>query len=53
MVGAELQFEADALYKWEIFFLHLKPDVKELRVVLVGPELNPSNLPLDILAKIK
>ncbi|KAJ2944902.1 hypothetical protein O0L34_g1794 [Tuta absoluta] len=53
VVGAELQFEADALNKWEVFFLHLRPDVKDLRVVLVGPDLNPSKLPLDLLSKIK
>ncbi|XP_049880955.1 titin [Pectinophora gossypiella] len=52
VVGAELQFEADALNKWEVFFLHLRPDVKDLRVVLLGPDLNPSRLPLDLLGKI-
>ncbi|XP_050356459.1 uncharacterized protein LOC126777494 isoform X2 [Nymphalis io] len=52
-VGPDLQFEADALNKWEVFFLHLRPDVQELRVVLVGPDLNPSELPLDLLGKIK
>ncbi|XP_013194766.1 titin [Amyelois transitella] len=53
VVGAELQFEADALNKWEIFFLHLRPDIIELRVALIAPDLNPSNLPLDLLGKIK
>lgn len=53
VVGAELQFEADALNKWEVFFLHLRPDLQELRVVLVNSNLNPSNLPLDLLGKIK
>ncbi|CAH4032250.1 unnamed protein product [Pieris brassicae] len=53
IVGAELQFEADILNKWEIFFLHLHPDVKDLRVVLISRDLNPSNLPLDLLSKIK
>nr|XP_026498131.1 uncharacterized protein LOC113402164 isoform X2 [Vanessa tameamea] len=52
-VGTDLQFEADALNKWEIFFLHLRPDVEDLRVVLVGPDLNPSELPLELLGKIK
>ncbi|CAG5006710.1 unnamed protein product [Parnassius apollo] len=52
-VGADLQFEADSLNKWEVFFLHLKPDVKDLRVALIGTELNPSNLPLDLLGKMK
>ncbi|CAK1589428.1 unnamed protein product [Parnassius mnemosyne] len=51
-VGAELQFEADSLDKWEVFLLHLKPDVKDLRVTLIGTELNPSKLPLDLLGKM-
>ncbi|KOB76133.1 Uncharacterized protein OBRU01_06227, partial [Operophtera brumata] len=53
VVGAELQFEADALNKWEVFFLHLRPDVEELRVVLISPVLNPGDLPLDLLGKIR
>jgi mitochondrial splicing suppressor protein 51 len=53
VVGAELQFEADALNKWEVFFLHLVPAVSELRVVLLATDLNPSNLPLELLSKVK
>ncbi|XP_053620251.1 titin [Plodia interpunctella] len=53
VIGAELQFEADALNKWEVFFLHLRPDITELRVCLIAPDLNPSNLPLDLLGKIR
>ncbi|CAH0598164.1 unnamed protein product [Chrysodeixis includens] len=53
VVGAELQFEADALNKWEVFFLHLRPDLQEVRVVLINYNLNPSNLPLELLGKIK
>ncbi|XP_061705032.1 titin isoform X2 [Cydia pomonella] len=53
IVGAELQFEADVLNKWEVFLLHLLPNVDEIKVVLVGPDLNPSNLPLDLLGKIR
>ncbi|XP_026748532.2 uncharacterized protein LOC113509395 [Galleria mellonella] len=53
VVGAELQFEADVLSKWEVFFLHLRPDVQVLRMVLIAPDLNPSNLPLDLLRKVK
>nr|XP_049706087.1 titin isoform X1 [Helicoverpa armigera] len=53
VVGAELQFEADALNKWEVFFLHLRADLQELRVVLINYNLNPSNLPLELLGKIK
>ncbi|GAB0092133.1 hypothetical protein DMENIID0001_071030 [Sergentomyia squamirostris] len=53
LVGAELQFEGDTLDKWEAFFLHLIPQVLELRVVFIGPELNAENLPLDILSRIR
>ncbi|KAF9790109.1 hypothetical protein SFRURICE_005958 [Spodoptera frugiperda] len=47
------KFEADALNKWEVFFLHLRPELQELRVVLINYNLNPSNLPLELLGKIK
>lgn len=53
LVGAELQFEAEILDKWESFFLHLTPKVMELRIVFVGPELNAENLPLEILSRIR
>ncbi|KAG6451726.1 hypothetical protein O3G_MSEX007328 [Manduca sexta] len=53
VLGAELQFEADVLNKWEVFFLHLRPDVTELVVVLISSNLNPGNLPLDLLGKIR
>ncbi|CAH0715075.1 unnamed protein product, partial [Brenthis ino] len=51
-IATDLQFEADSLNKWEIFFLHLL-DVQDLRLVLIGPELNSSDLPWDILGKIR
>lgn len=53
LIGAELQFEADTLDKWETFFLHLVPQLVELRIVFVGPELNAENLPLEILSRIR
>lgn len=53
LVGAELQFEADTLDKWETFFLHLVPQLLELHVTFVGPELNAENLPLEILSRIR
>lgn len=53
LVGAELQFEAEILDKWEAFFLHLTPKITELRIVFIGPELNAENLPLDILCRIR
>ncbi|XP_038217940.1 uncharacterized protein LOC119836629 [Zerene cesonia] len=53
ILGTELQYVADVLIKWERFFLHLRPDVKDLRVVLISPNLNPSNLPLDLLRNAK
>lgn len=53
IVGAELPFEADTLNKWEVFFLHLRSDVQILKVVMVGPDINSSKLPLDLLRNIK
>lgn len=53
LVGAELQFEGDTLDKWEAFFLHIVPEITELRVVFVGPELNVENLPIDIISRIR
>ncbi|KPJ03900.1 Zinc finger MYND domain-containing protein 17 [Papilio xuthus] len=53
VIGAELQLEADSLGKWEVFLLHLKPGLKELRIALVGHDLNAANLPLDLLGKIR
>ncbi|KAL1402675.1 hypothetical protein pipiens_005996, partial [Culex pipiens pipiens] len=52
LVGAELQFEGDTLDKWEAFFLHIVPEITELRIVFVGPELNVENLPIDIISRI-
>ncbi|KAL4709525.1 hypothetical protein ACJJTC_007256 [Scirpophaga incertulas] len=51
VVGAELQFEADALDKWEVFFLHVV-GARRLRLVLVATDLNPSQLPLDLLSNV-
>lgn len=53
LVGAELQFEADTLDKWETFFLHLVPHLVQLNVVFIGPELNTEKLPLEILSRIR
>lgn len=53
LIGAELQFEGDTLKKWETFFLHFMHDVKELTIVLIGPELNTSKLPVELLGRIK
>ncbi|XP_028167956.1 titin isoform X2 [Ostrinia furnacalis] len=53
VVGGELQFEADALHKWEVFLLHQRPGARELGVAMVAPELNPSSLPLQLLARVK
>lgn len=53
LVGAELQFEGDTLDKWEAFFLHIVPEITELRLVFVGPELNVENLPIDIISRIR
>ncbi|XP_077298514.1 uncharacterized protein LOC143919842 isoform X2 [Arctopsyche grandis] len=53
LIGAELQFEGDTLKKWETFFLHFMHNVKELNIVLIGPELNTSKLPVELLGRIK
>lgn len=53
IVGAELQFEADTLNKWECFFLHLVPQIDVLNIVFVGPELNVENLPVELLGRIR
>ncbi|XP_061384670.1 ankyrin repeat domain-containing protein 12 isoform X2 [Danaus plexippus] len=52
-LGNDLQSEADSLNKWETFFLHLLSEAKELRVVLIDPDLNHSKLPLELLGKVK
>lgn len=51
--GAEIEFEVDALHKWELFFLHINPNTKKLNVVFVGPELNQGNVPFEQLTKTK
>lgn len=53
VVGAELQFEADNLRKWESFFLHLIPQLDILKIVFIGPELNAENLPEQTLGRIR
>ncbi|EDW94569.1 uncharacterized protein LOC6534173 [Drosophila yakuba] len=53
LIGAEIEFEADMLQKWELFLLHITPTVKTLNVVFVGPELNPNNISFEQLKKIK
>ncbi|XP_075159545.1 rho GTPase activating protein at 71E isoform X4 [Haematobia irritans] len=53
LIGAEIEFEVDVLNKWELFFLHITPTVKNLNVVFVGPELNPNNISFDQLKKTK
>ncbi|RZF48359.1 hypothetical protein LSTR_LSTR007526 [Laodelphax striatellus] len=42
VVGAEKFFEVNTLQKWEIFFLHYLPDLKNLIITFVGPELDIS-----------
>ncbi|XP_014097389.2 uncharacterized protein [Bactrocera oleae] len=53
LIGAEIEFEVDALHKWELFFLHINPNTKKLNVVFVGPELNQGNVPFEQLTKTK
>ncbi|XP_067648596.1 uncharacterized protein [Eurosta solidaginis] len=53
LIGAEIEFEVDALHKWELFFLHLNPNTKKLNVVFVGPELRQGNVQFAELTKTK
>ncbi|KAM7358238.1 uncharacterized protein ACRADG_003291 [Cochliomyia hominivorax] len=53
LIGAEIEFEVDVLHKWELFFLHITPGVKNLNIVFVGPELNPRNISFEQLQKTK
>ncbi|TMW50674.1 hypothetical protein DOY81_004242 [Sarcophaga bullata] len=53
LIGAEIEFEVDVLHKWELFFLHITPTVKNLNIVFVGPELNPHNISFEQLQKTK
>ncbi|KAG8238204.1 hypothetical protein J437_LFUL018087 [Ladona fulva] len=43
LVGAESQFEADTISKWDAFLINLLPDVVKLNLVFIGPELTPNN----------
>ncbi|VVC93909.1 unnamed protein product [Leptidea sinapis] len=52
-IGADLQHEVESPNRWETFFLHLSPNIQDLRVVLINQNLNPSKLPLDLLNKVK
>lgn len=51
VAGAELKVEAFSLNKWEAFLLHLLPEVSELTVVFIGPELNSDNWPLELISR--
>ncbi|XP_043252939.1 uncharacterized protein LOC122397683 [Colletes gigas] len=54
VVGAEFQFEGVNLQVWEKLFLHFLPNLKTLRVLLVGPELRlPSGVIANLLSKVK
>jgi splicing suppressor protein 51 len=53
LVGAELQFEGSELDKWETFFLHLVPEISDLHIIFIGPELNVENLPVEIISRTR
>ncbi|XP_071445081.1 myb-like protein X [Hetaerina americana] len=42
LVGAENQFEVEPLSKWDSFLLNVLPDITELHIVFIGPELSPT-----------
>ncbi|XP_078049790.1 uncharacterized protein LOC144476566 [Augochlora pura] len=54
VLGAEFQFEGVNLHVWEQLFLHFLPNLKKLRLTLVGPELElPSGVPVRLLSQVK
>jgi MYND finger. len=53
LVGAEMQFEAETLQKWELFLLHLIPSLNMLKVVFIGPELKTESEFIQTLGKNK
>lgn len=54
LVGAEFQFEGINLRVWEKLFLHFSPNLKKLRLVLIGPELRlPSGVPPRLLSTVR
>ncbi|KAK2718309.1 hypothetical protein QYM36_005573 [Artemia franciscana] len=50
VVGAELIFECNNIIKWDIFFAHLLPNLKYLRIVFIGPDLvsSPCIIPTGV-----
>lgn len=54
VIGAEFQFEGMNLHVWEKLFLHFLPNLKLLRLILVGPELRlPVGVPAKLLSQVK
>ncbi|CAL7937308.1 unnamed protein product [Xylocopa violacea] len=54
VVGAEFEFEGVNLRVWEKLFLHFLPNLRRLRLVLIGPELRlPSGVPRELLSTVK
>lgn len=54
LVGAEFQFEGINLRVWEKLFLHFLPNLKKLRLILIGPELRlPSGVPPRLLSTVR
>lgn len=53
VIGAEFQFECINLHVWEKLFLHFLPNMKRLRLIFVGPELNLPMIPLNLLTAMK
>ncbi|XP_076237773.1 uncharacterized protein LOC143181263 [Calliopsis andreniformis] len=54
ILGAEFQFEGVNLRVWEKLFLHFLPNLKRLRLILIGPELClPTGVPAKLLSKVQ
>ncbi|KAG5670980.1 hypothetical protein PVAND_001207 [Polypedilum vanderplanki] len=52
-VGAEMQFEANKLDKWESIFFHLITEISDLHIVFIGSELNEEKLPVEIISRTR
>lgn len=53
IIGAEFQFECFNLQIWEKIFLHYLPNLIDLTLIFIGPELQVPEILVKILQKVK
>ncbi|XP_012266010.2 uncharacterized protein LOC105691840 [Athalia rosae] len=54
LIGAEFHYEGVNLRVWEKLFLHFLPNLKNLTIVAIGPELFlPAMVPGELLTRVK